>query len=193
MKVPLAGALLFLSALLGAAVPTDVLAASGDGRAESGARWFRAMLAADTEIERKVDSQGTLRIYVVHTGDTDRARSLVDALARPDARRVSEPIRGLPVRVEVLGIEAGLQLSAGVVGGFFVAEPLRRHHLDALVQLGVDRRALVYSPFEGDVEKGVPGGLSIQAQVRPYINTPSLRASQISLRPAFLKVARVFP
>jgi hypothetical protein len=193
MGLPLVGGLIFLSALLGAAVPTDVQAASGDGRAEIGARWFRAMLAADTDIERKTEADGTLSLLIVHAGDADRARGLVDAVANPDAQRVPEPIRGLPVRVEVVRIDEIPSLGSRVVAGFFLGESLRRSHLDALIRSGATRQALVYSPFDGDVEKGVPGGLSIQAQVRPLINPPSLRASQITLRPSFLRVAKVYP
>ena len=37
---------------------------------------------------------------------------------------------------------------------------------------------IVYSPFEGHVESGVLGGLSVEAQVRPYVNRATLEASQ---------------
>ena len=73
------------------------------------------------------------------------------------------------------------------------AEPLRREAIAALIRFGVDRQVIIYSPFEGDVERGVAGGVSIEAQVRPFVNTAALRASQVTLREFFLKVAKAFP
>ena len=51
---------------------------------------------------------------------------------------------------------------------------------------------IVYSPFEGHVEKGVLGGLSVEAQVRPYVNRATVEASQITLKPFFMEVAKVY-
>lgn len=191
--LPLAGGFLFLAAVLGAAVPSAVRAAAyGDGRVESGARLFRAMLAADTELEKKIDAEGTLRIVIVHGGDPDRAKTAGDFVARRDVKRIPEAIRGFPVRTEVIGVE-DLQKASPTVAAVFIGEPLRRESVGALIRFGVERRVIIYSPFEGDVEQGVMGGLAVEAQVRPFVNTAALRASQVTLKEFFLKVAKAFP
>lgn len=193
-KLPLAAGFLFITAALGAAAPSAAPAgAYGDGRAESGARLFRAMLAADVELEKKVDAEGALTIAVVHAGDVDRAKALGDLVARRDANRASEAIKGLPVRIQVLRVEDLPPAGARPVAAVFIAEPLRRDAVGSLIRFGVERRVIIYSPFEGDVERGVAGGLSIEAQVRPFVNTGALRASQVTLKEFFLKVAKAFP
>lgn len=193
-KLPLAGGFLLLAAALGAAVPSAVRAAAySDGRAESGARLFRAMLAADTELEKKVDAEGVLGIAIVHAGDVDRAKTLGDLVARRDAKRPPEAIKGLTVRIGVVRVEELLAKGPRSVASVFIAEPLSREDIGALIRFGVERRVIIYSPFEGDVEQGVAGGLSIEAQVRPFVNTAALRASRVTLKEFFLKVAKAFP
>ncbi len=64
--------------------------------------------------------------------------------------------------------------------------------MQSLVRFGIDRHVIVYSPFEGDVESGILGGLSIEAQVRPYLNRATLESSHIMLKEFFLKVAKVY-
>ena len=65
--------------------------------------------------------------------------------------------------------------------------------LTSIIKYGIGHHVIVYSPFEGHVELGVLGGLSVEAQVRPFLNRATLEASQISLKPFFLSVAKVFP
>ena len=193
-KLPLALGLLLLAAVLGAAAPPAVGASAyGDGRAESGARLFRAMLAADIELEQKVDAGGALVIAIVHAGDVDRAKSLGDLVTRRDAKRASEAVRGLPMRTELVRVEELQATGPRAVAAVFIAEPLRREAIGALIRFGVERHVIIYSPFEGDVEQGIAGGLSIEAQVRPFVNTAALRASQVTLKEFFLKVAKAFP
>lgn len=193
-SVPLGCALLLLAPWLGAtASPRAEAGGVGDGRVETGVRLFRAMLAADTEIERKVDGEGALRLLIVHAGDASRAKGVMALLARRDAPQPPEPIKGLPVRLEVVRVEDLAASARKPVAGVFLAESLSRAGLATLIQFGVERRLVVYSPFEGDVEQGVSGGLSIEAQVRPLVNASSLRAAQVTLKEFFLKVAKVFP
>ena len=175
-------------------MPTTARASlANDGRIPAAARWFRAMLAADTEIEQKVDGDGALRILVVHAGDTDAAKLLIDKVAVRDAGNAIEPIRGRPVHLEAARVDEALGAQKAPIAGMIVAEPLGKDQIQRLIRTTAERRVILYSPFEGDVERGVSGGLSIQAQVRPFINSQSLRAGQIVLRESFLKVAKVYP
>jgi hypothetical protein len=64
--------------------------------------------------------------------------------------------------------------------------------LKSIIKYGIDHHVIVYSPFEGHVERGVLGGLAVEAQVRPYVNLTTLDASNITLKPLFFKVTKVF-
>ena len=70
----------------------------------------------------------------------------------------------------------------------FISEPLDGR-LGELVGYSQARRALLFSPFEGDVGKGVATGLHITDRVRPLVDMESLRLSKIQLKAFFLRVA----
>jgi len=61
-----------------------------------------------------------------------------------------------------------------------------------VVRYGIDHHVIVYSPFEGDVERGILGGIAVEAQVRPYVNAATLTASNITFKSLFFKVTKVF-
>jgi hypothetical protein len=186
-----------LAALLAAVV--CLAAAAGaesheERRAQTGLRLFRAMLAADLDLQRKVEPDGRLLVVFLHAGDGRRAEALATAFARRGAGGEPEPIRGLPVRVEVR-LASGLApaLDQRSTAGLFLAEAPDEATLREVVLFGIARRLIVYSPYEGHVESGVLGGLAIEAQVRPYVNLTTLARSNVTLKDFFLKVAKVHP
>lgn len=194
LRLRLLTSLLLLAVGFGAAVSAKARAeAYEDGRTASGARLFRAMVAADLDIEGKAGADGVLTILVVHDGDEDAARNLGELVARVDARRNPEPIKGLRVRIQVAPIDTVSLTGLGKVAAIFVAEPLPQSSLARLISFAAGRHIILYSPFEGDVERGVSGGLSIEAQVRPYVNASSLKGARVRLKEFFLKVAKVHP
>lgn len=185
-----------LAALLAAVVCLARPAAAEsyeERRAQSGLRLFRAMLAADLDLQRKVEPDGRLLVVFLHTGDGRRAEALASAFARRTADGEAEPIRGLPLRVEVVPASALSTYDHRSTAGIFLAEPPAPAELQEIVRFGIARRFIVYSPYEGHVESGVLGGLAIEAQVRPYVNLTTLARSNVTLKDFFLKVAKVHP
>jgi hypothetical protein len=178
-SVRLAIAFLFL------AIAPAALTSAGDAaelRVEFGARIFRALLAADVDLPKK--AAGTqLVIVFFYRDDATAARDLA-------ARFTGSEIRGLSIATEVTNDPA--RISARGPAAIFLCQPSRKDALQSLVKYGIDHRVIVYSPFEGDVENGVLGGLSIEAQVRPYVNASTLDASKINLKSLFLQVAKVY-
>ena len=73
----------------------------------------------------------------------------------------------------------------------FLATPLGASELDRLVAWSIRHGVILYSPFEGDVERGVLAGVSIEAKVLPYINQRTLDASGVEFKPFFMRVAKV--
>jgi hypothetical protein len=47
-----------------------------------------------------------------------------------------------------------------------------------------------FSPYEGDIERGVQGGIAVEARVRPYLNLTALRNAGIRLKSFFMEVAK---
>lgn len=157
-----------------------------DTRVAMGARLFRTLLGADLGLDKKARADGALRVVFFYTSDRKRAEELAAAFAKGPA------IRGLPVTVAVDKDPTFAAHADGPLAGVFLAQAPEAAVLRAIVQFGIARGVIVYSPFEGHVEKGVLGGLAVEAQVKPYINLSTLDASNITLKDFFLKVTKVY-
>jgi hypothetical protein len=156
-----------------------------DRRIETGTRLFRALLAADVDLQKKTAGNDRLLIVFLYAAGGRRADDLAKAFGGTD-------VRGIPVTAVATSDSSFAKLGK-VPAGIFIVDSLPRQALQSIVRYGIEHHVIVYSPFEGDVESGVLGGLSIEAQVRPFLNQATLDASHIVLKPFFLKVAKVYP
>ena len=157
---------------------------TADRRTSAGVRLFRAVLAADTDLAKKTVAPNQLLIVFVCVDDRRGAADL--------AQRFVQEIRGLSVVTEVTTDATFAGYAKRVPAGIFIAQPPGKQALASIIRYGIQNRVVVYSPFEGHVESGVLCGLSVEAQVRPFVNRATLAASQISLKPFFLEVAKVY-
>jgi hypothetical protein len=156
-------------------------------RIRAGARLFRTMLAADTGLDARTSPDGALHILVYGTpGGGGIKGGIVPLIAPSDPAKAA--VRGHPLAIrEALALPGQDERLAAV---FLAAQP-SPGDLDRLVKWSIERGVLVYSPFEGHVERGVGGGISIEAKVQPHVNLTTLEAAGIELKPFFLKVAKV--
>ena len=177
-----------LAALLFALVLPSLLCGDevNDRRAATGIRLFRALLAADLDLPKKTVATNQLLIVFFYVDDKARAADLAQRFITEDK------IRGLSIATEVTNDPTFAAYDKRVPAGIFIADAPAKQSLTSIIHWGIAHRVIVYSPFEGHVEKGVLGGLSVEAQVRPYVNRATIEASQISLKPFFMEVAKVF-
>ncbi|MFW6241154.1 MAG: hypothetical protein ACOC98_11120 [Thermodesulfobacteriota bacterium] len=182
LRFPAAGllaALLLLSA---------AFAHGGDreeSRAWAGLDLFPSVLAADAEIADKRGPDGALPLVVLHQTDRELAEEMARRLARTGT------IRGIPIRVEIARDPASLHGTGRPPAGMFLAEP-RIGDLDAVIQFGRENRRLVFSPFAGDVERGVPAGIAVSDRILPLVNAEALESFGLRLKPFFLRIAEVY-
>lgn len=146
-----------------------------------GLRLFPACLAADTELAQRVDAEGQLRIIVVHPDDPDTAAEVVTSLQRLGR------VRDWPLAVEAITPEELFRLPEQPLAAIFVAAP--RFEAE-LLEEAVRRKALLFSPFRGDVERGVMAGISVSDRILPYVNLPQAERAGIRFKPFFLRAAR---
>jgi hypothetical protein len=159
-------------------------------RATAGLRLFRALLAADVRLQTKTVSPNQILIVFVYVADKRHAAELAERFIAEAKER--DTIRGLSIVTELTNDPTLASYGDRVPAGVFLTESPSRTALAALIGAGIQRHVIVYSPFEGHVESGVLGGLSVEAQVRPFLNQQTLEASQIALKPFFLNVAKVY-
>jgi hypothetical protein len=179
-----------LGNLCALAVTSIVADDLSDVRAQAGARLFRAFLSADVDVEKKTVDNNQLLILFLYADDKQRATSLATHFL--GEAKDGGTIRGLPLTVAYSSDGTMAAYKSRVPAGIFLAQPPNDATRRAVVRYGIEHHVIVYSPFEGDFENGVLGGLSVEAQVRLYGNLSTLSASNISLRPLFFKVTKVF-
>ena len=160
-----------------------------DQRVKSGIKIFRVILKGDGDIARKTTPDGAV-VLLITAGDPSSAR-FADLLAEVQGSGDRARVAGVPVIAKIIGL-SGLDAQRGPVAGVFVAESLGEDQLARAVRFGVDRHVITFSPFEGDVEKGVLCGLSVEAKLVPFINMRTLKASGISMSATLLKVAKPY-
>lgn len=156
-------------------------------RVRTGARLMLALLAADVDLEAKTRDRGQIEVVVY--GRDPQLRSIVGQTLSP-TKGEAPAVRSLPLAIVHLDHEPGIDLRPQAL---FVASPLDRAELDRLIAWSIREGVILYSPFEGDVERGALAGLSIEAKVLPMLNRRTLEASGIRLKPFFVKVAKLVP
>jgi hypothetical protein len=182
---------LLLTVLAAASLSPLLHAARNDGRAALGARLFRAMLDADLDLPRKTLPDGRLLVVFVHRGDAVRAARLAVEFTTAGKGGRALPVGGLPLAVELTNDATLADYAERPLAGVFLTEPLDGKTLRGTIDFGVARKVIVFSPFDGAVESGVFGGLSVEAQVKLAVNEKTMEASGVALKPLFLKSCKV--
>ena len=152
-----------------------------DPRLQIGINLLPAIVAANKAvISSPADS--VLPIYLVYDGNRHLAEQLQTRLDQLDG------IRDRPVSTSALSLDSLLESDIGSNASVFIVEPLDER-LDDLIQFSRAQRALLFSPFQGDVENGVNSGFQVTDKVLPMVNMESLKQSKIQLKAFFLRIA----
>jgi hypothetical protein len=161
-----------------------------DRRVRTGARIFRSLLAADIDLAAKAKARAGLRIWVVGKGDTLQLDVHELIASQTDAQRSA--IQTLPVKIT--GYQQFDQVSAlaAPVAVFFASAP-KEAEFKKWLDWSAKNRTILFSPFEGHVERGMTAGISIQAKVQPLLNQSRAQALDLKLKPFFLRVSKVLP
>lgn len=154
-------------------------------RVRAGLDLFPSFLAADRDITNKHGADGKLLLLLVYRDQKETAEKLARSL------EAIGTIRSIPVRVELASITTVDGLSGINPAGIFIIQPLDKE-LQLIIRYAKQQQILLFSPFEGDVARGVPGGISVSDRILPFVNLTSVRASNIQLKSFFLKVAKQY-
>lgn len=180
-------ALIFVSTMVwaaGSSIGDDFT----ERRITTGAKIFRALLAADVDIAQKVNSDGKLRLCLLYLNDAGKAEIAAATLRNRDDTR----IRNFEVDLEILPYSGCVGKNAKGLAGIFLTQALSDEQLKTLMECAKTNRIVVFSPLEGDVRRGVHGGIAVEARVRPYLNMKALHDSHLRLKSFFMRVAKPY-
>lgn len=175
-------AIIFVLFLLPRGAAADGLS---ERRAWVGLDLFPTFLAADDHIDEKKGEDGRLHLLLVHRGRKNLAEEMADQLSRINS------IRNIPVRVSEIMIDDLENAPGDTLAGIFLLERMG-DGLGSAIQFGQDRRIIVFSPFTGDVEKGINSGMVVSDRILPYVNIEAMNLSGIHIKSFFLGIAEQY-
>lgn len=146
---------------------------------------FPSILAADKDIASKVGPDGNLLLLLHYVENKEAVLKMAAHL------RTIGTIRNIPIRIELSNTHPLESHPHNPVAGVFIAQK-NNTRLHDLILFGEEHHVIIFSPFTGDVEAGVTGGIIIDDRIRPYINRETLRNSVIRLKPFFLRIAKAY-
>jgi len=165
--------------------PTEKADEPADRRAWTGLDLFPSILAADADIAEKKRTDGALHLLLVYQDRQDLAESM-----RTHLERVKK-IQDIPIRVGISGIDELSDRVESSLAGIFLVEQAG-DEIETIIRLGRDHRAVVFSPFAGDVERGVSSGMITTDRILPYVNVEAMRLSGVRIKPFFLRIAEQY-
>lgn len=148
---------------------------------------FPSFLAADRDIVSKTGSDGKLLLVLKYIDDKKAAEKMARHLKKINT------IRGIPIRIE-LTEDASLEAykDAEVAGIFITEKAPSPRSLTDLLYYGEKNQVIVFSPFIGDIEAGVSGGIFISDRILPYVNIKAIQLSGIRIKPFFLRISKTY-
>lgn len=159
-------------------------------RIHSGLKFFRTLLLADEDIESHTDADNKALLLIVYASDKQIAERFAEELLDSGSGDKQGQLRNLNLKVEVSSDPKLQAYQQKNIAGIFVAQATYDRELTPLISFSREHNVILYSPFEGHVEKGVMAGLTIDTRVLPYLNVAALDAAHIRLKAFFLKAAR---
>ena len=153
-------------------------------RLKAGLDLFPSLLTADLDILKKQED-GYLTIVFLYRDNRKQASMMAKDLAE------MKKIREIPIRIEITDDPNMEMYKNKSPAGIFITQRLD-NKLSNVVDYAVKNSVILFSPFKGDVEKGVMGGISISDRVRPYINKASMESSKIKIKQFYMRVSLIY-
>lgn len=171
--------IMLICSTAGAAVERDEL------RVRAGLDLFPSLLAADLDISKKQCKDGFLTLLLIYTDNRNQAEEMATIL------KGLEKIREIPIRVEISNDLSMQGFKDNKPAGIFLTQPLDKNFYD-IVSYSINNSIILFSPFNGDVEKGAMGGLHISDRVLPFLNMVSMKSSGIHIKQFFIRVSVIY-
>jgi hypothetical protein len=149
-----------------------------------GLKIFPAVLAASPALDQK-PAMSTIRVLILYRDDRGYAEKLAGILREIDR------IREIPLRVETAPVSALQQQSDAPPFAVFVCQR-NEEDVAQISDYGRQNGIITFSPFRGDVEKGILAGIAISDRILPFINNETLAKLPFGLKAFFLRVAEIY-
>jgi len=148
---------------------------------------FPKIIALDQQLTIKTAPDGNIYLGVVYIEDEENARNT--AL---NIRNKVNKLAGIDVQIEHTTLLNILKAPDRRYAGLLISEKLFDKDLIDIITFSSEQNILLFSPFDGDIERGVISSIFVGAKIRPYFNLFALKKAGIELRPSILKVSKTY-
>lgn len=145
---------------------------------------FPRIVAVDNHFREKLNNDKKAYLLFIYDKDEEYAKRIAERLKKSNAN-----IGGMEVATETASIEGGLSNYESPTA-LFLVERLSDSQLEKLMTFAADTHRLVFSPYPGDVERGVTVGISVTNRVKPYFNLSALRESKVAINALLMKMSK---
>jgi hypothetical protein len=145
---------------------------------------FPRVVAVDNQFNDKLLESKKAHLLFVCEADKALAQALAERM-----QKTTDNIGGVPLETQVVSVSEGLPLS-DLPTAIFVVEKLNTAQLEEVLSYARQHQRLVFSPFVGDVERGVTVGIFVGSRVQPYFNLAMLRQSKVSVNALLMKMSK---
>ncbi len=154
-----------------------------EARVEIGVNLLPSVIAAHTRWSlEKEDEKQSIKIFIVYDENRKVARDALSKLNR------IKRIRGHLVEKQIISMEEIFSGTSDKNSVLFIVEPLLEYTNKA-IEFSRINQFILFSPFNGDVEKGVMTGFEVTNKVLPAVNINALKDANIRLKAFFLRIA----
>lgn len=151
-----------------------------------GVKLFPAVIAADYQLAEKKDKLGFLPLYILYEDNPQLAQDLAKRLTQ------IKTIKNFPVKVKVSTFDDFINgnTPSSAIAVFLAQSPNGK--TQKVLDRAISTSTLLFSPFKGDVEKGIHSGFVVSDRILPYVNLKTMQQSGIKLKAFFLRVSKYY-
>ena len=147
---------------------------------------FPRIVAVDNNFRSKLNSDKKVRLLVLYDKNKVRAQRLVEQLTSKNKN-----IGGMNVTADISSVVDGFVFDQkNQPTAIFLSERLGDVGLSKVMTYAEEENRIVFSPFVGDVERGVTVGISVTNRVKPYFNLPALKRSKVDVNALLMKMSK---
>lgn len=145
---------------------------------------FPRIVAVDNHFRDKLNSNKKAYLLFVYDKNKEYAQELADRMIKSNSN-----IGGMAVVTEIMSVADDLPINNPPTA-VFVVERLSNAQLEKIILFAAETQRLVFSPYSGDVERGVMVGISVTNRVKPYFNLSALRQSKVAINALLMKMSK---
>lgn len=147
---------------------------------------FPRIVAVDNQFRNKLNKDQQVRLLFVYERDEEYASELAQRMIADN-----RGIGGMRVVVDVAQVDAAYAAEGQLPPtAIFLTERFSNDHLARVMTYAEEHQRLVFSPFSGDVERGVTVGISVTNRVKPYFNLPILQRTKVDINALLMKMSK---